>query len=465
MVEEVAGLVALNALIWAAGMALLELGSIDALRRRVFLAYVIGFAWLGVVGSLLLVMRRPLNRWEIICVALAPAAAALVARRGSRPRGAVQVLNPWWVAVPGVVMALTTLVRSTAQPLGGWDAWSFWTPKAESIVYFDGLSGPFFRSGVANPDYPLLIPALESSAFRFMGQMDTTLVHVQFALLALAFIGALADVLAGWADPRRLSVVLVLVAAAPAVYTQTLDAYADVPIAIFTSVGALLLWQSFETRDRRRAGLGLLLLAAAMATKVEGLVFTAAVVASFAWAYRKSARDVRWLLAGALVAGVTAVVPWRLWLLSHDIAGAYRFSIENLIEHPDRYGAALATLVGDLASPARWLLLPLVVVVATGLGFVDDARRRAAGVVAGASALSILGLGLVYWGTSYPFEWHLETSAGRVVTTPLLLAASFSAALMSSAERSDARARASASTRRLGEQVRSPAPAAVTRVT
>jgi 4-amino-4-deoxy-L-arabinose transferase-like glycosyltransferase len=284
------------------------------------------------------------------------------------------------------------------------------------------------RSGVANADYPAVMPALESAAFRFMGQFDTTLVHVQFALLFVGFVAALGELLRRWAEPQKLAVVLVVIAAAPAMYSQSTDAYADAPLAIFASLGALLLWSG--VRQRRAAlVLAAVLLAAAMGTKTEGLVFAFAIGLGLLCV----ARQARLEIVGVLVAAAAvSVLPWRLWLRANHVHGMYGFHPDYLIDRAGRSARALVSLGHDFASPVHWLFLPVLVLVAIVVGLAGERRSEATFVVA-MLAISIVALDVTYWGSSYPFAWYLHTSAGRVVTTPLLIAATFTPLLVSSA--------------------------------
>ena len=78
------------------------------------------------------------------------------------------------------------------------DTWGFWLPRAKSLVLFDGLdTGLAGFTSFAHPEYPPLVPAMDAVAFRFMDVLDPTLLPFQEWVLAIAFIGALAGLLAG----------------------------------------------------------------------------------------------------------------------------------------------------------------------------------------------------------------------------------------------------------------------------
>ncbi len=438
MAEEILGLLLLNGLFWVAGAGLLLLTGWlgpGELPRWPGLAYVAGVAWAGVAGELMLVCGLSFDRTELVAVALTPGAILLLLshRRQLAPGPRLLHAGAHLIAVPAILIAGLGLARSTRLPMSAWDAWSFWTPKAESIVDFHGLSSAFIGSGVSNPDYPLLVPALESSAFRFMGTFDTTLVHVQFSLLFIAFIGAAVElfgVLLGPGERRReQAVILALIAAAPAMYVQSTDAYADAPLAIMVSLGALVLWRGVVLDARESLPLAALLFAAAMATKVEGMVFVAAVGAALALVCRGRPGTGRRILAVVGAAAAVSVVPWRLWLILNHLHGAYGLRVGYLVSRPERFAHALAALAGSLVSPANWLLLPLVVIAALSIGF-SGGRRPEALFVLATVLISIAALDLTYWLSADPIGWYLATTTNRVVTAPLLVAVTFTPLLL-----------------------------------
>src|SRR5262249_52379892 len=282
MGKELLGLAVLNVLLLVAGSGVLvsvRWCSPAAVHRFRGIAYVTGVAYAGVAGSLLLALGLAFTRIEFLLAVLAPWAVWAVRDRvqgGSAPR--IPTPRYTWFGLSAIAVAAVTVVRSAWQPLTAWAAWAFWTPKAESIVYFGGLSKTFFHSGIANPDYPPLIPALESLAFRFMGSFDTTLVHVQFSLLLFGFVVALTELVGMRPAPRTGSIFIILIATAPTLILQTVDAYADVPIAIFASLGAVMLWSATFERVAGARVLAAVFLAAVLATKIEGMLFAAAML-------------------------------------------------------------------------------------------------------------------------------------------------------------------------------------------
>ncbi len=143
-----------------------------------------------------------------------------------------------------VVVYLEALFRSARlSSLSAWDAWAFWVPKAKAIYFFGGLDEQFFRE-LANPSYPPLVPALEASAFHFMGSADVVTLNVQFWFFACGFAAAVAGLLAPRVSPYVLWPCIILVLVTPRVVGRNLDPQADFLLDYFFALAALLvaLW-------------------------------------------------------------------------------------------------------------------------------------------------------------------------------------------------------------------------------
>ena len=190
------------------------------------------FATIVLTGAALalaaVALRRPLARWRPELPDTRAQGVALVALAGAAL----------------VVVYLEAFFRSARlSSLSAWDAWAFWVPKAKAIYFFGGLDEQFFRE-LANPSYPPLVPALEASAFHFMGSADVVTLHVQFWFFACGFAAAIAGLLAPRVSPYVLWPCIVLVLVTPRVFGRNLDPQADFLLDYFFALAALLvaLW-------------------------------------------------------------------------------------------------------------------------------------------------------------------------------------------------------------------------------
>ena len=123
------------------------------------------------------------------------------------------------------------------------DGWAFWTAKAKAIYFFGGLDEHLFRT-LPGATYPILLPTMHAIAFRFMGSADTVSLHLQYWLLMVGFVGAVAGLLR-----PRLPLVLIwpfllVMLVMPEFGARALQPQADVVLDYFFagSTLALALW-------------------------------------------------------------------------------------------------------------------------------------------------------------------------------------------------------------------------------
>jgi hypothetical protein len=324
-VHAVAGLIALNAAFLGCGYGLLRMLG----RRLAFadagLAFCAGVAALVGACSLLAVAGYVPGVPVACGLAVVGAAPALLAIRRSMfrlPRGGavawlrLDIVSTAVVAAAACTYAVATLVVSSVKFLDEWDAWSMWTLKAKGLVVFGSLSTADF-AGSAHPDYPIFVPMLQSLTFRFMGSFDTKLVHVEHALLAIAFAGAATRLLSGRLPRPALVAIGLVLLAAPGVARNVPDALADVPVAVFVALAGLTL-ALWLTYDAPTLGLFVLFAAAAAWTMDEGLASVAAIcVAALPLAARSPTKRRLGRFAAAVGGVALLYLPWHFWKAAH----------------------------------------------------------------------------------------------------------------------------------------------------
>jgi 4-amino-4-deoxy-L-arabinose transferase-like glycosyltransferase len=446
MTVDLLALLAANACFLAAGLGITRatgwwLAPEEALGA-VGVSYVVGVAAVGVVSCLLLIAGTALTLVQVLVLAAALAALGLVRGRGAagtRPRHASPIGRV--LLVPGVVVAVVLAALAVDfwyQPLWKYDAWTFWTPKARALVELDGLDPDWFTAAdLLNPDYPMLVPALEAILFRFAGvapevlDYQSWLLVAGFALAVLELVRrrGVPLVLSGWTIAMAIT--------APSLGIQAATAEADVPLAVFVAcaAGFGLVW----LEERRLGALVLVgvLLAAAFASKVEGTIFAVALLlplAALAW--RSSRRDGLLAVAAGVAAFAVTLLPWRLWLAAHDVENQATLGrvtdLGLLRDEAERVPEAAGTMVWELVDPRSWLLVVPMALVAAVLAL-RAGRLRGALLLASSLTLAVLGLVLAYWTSPLELDFHLLTSSSRVVTAPVLLAAALTPFLLADA--------------------------------
>ena len=369
---------------------------------------------------------------------------ALRAPRPSLPAVAIELaFAPLYAALAYGIVRL-----AAATPLDTWDGWAIWAPKAHALYAEGDVWGPVFREptyAMQHQEYPVLLPSVDALAADAIGRFDANLVDIGQAMILLSF------GLAAWAL-LRLVVAPPLAAAIGFALTGStslianVDAnYADTAVASFTAIGVLSLLLWLVRGPSTMLVLSALFLTTAALTKSEGLLFAVAAIVSAAVLARGFGRSLT--AVGSFAAAVLALpIAWAI-VDRLNGPGAKNVDVAILV-HPSRFAAAsdrIPTAASRLVEEIGqgWSLQ--LALVGLGIGAACLTREWWPALFVGVwGLLGLAALVTVYFLGTAPIDWHLGTSADRVVFSIVLAGATASPALVGLAwERIDeARARA-----------------------
>jgi hypothetical protein len=425
------------------GIALLiGLGLIRTQRDAVRLgglALLTGWAATGIGSSLGLVAGLAMTVPQTVALWVALSSAALVLARAvptaahrpvrSEPSRGGRLLALGGAGLLGVYLVLLGWRSAVPSGLLHADVWNFWLPKAKTIFYFGGLdTGVGGFTSQTSPDYPPLLPALEATAFRFVGSPETLALPLAHWVVAVAFFAALAGALAGRIRPAVLWPSLAMLVLMPMLGRLIGSSLADEPLAMLFALAGVCTALWLEERDWRLGVVGGLFLAAAALTKNEGLMLSVILVMMLTLAARP--RRARMMAAALAVAPLLAFVVWKGWLERHGVPGNYAYDFGDLLRPGylagrfERFEYGAGQLLEQLLSPSKWLLtVPASLALAAVL-----ARRRPAltTLVFGTTVLAFLGYATIYWISSVELHFYVDNNVERVVApTAVLLGALF----------------------------------------
>ena len=319
------------------------------------------------------------------------------------------------------------LIASFRSPLGDWDAWAIWNLRARFL-----LSPESWRHGFSpeiawsHPDYPLLLPSSVARGYCWSGEPT----WAAPALLTLMFLLA-GPALAALVVYRLRGTVAALVTGVLslgiAYWSLAFYQYADLPLAcFFLAVNALLLLARWHPGSDWMWPLAGLLAGALVWTKNEGWVMLAALVVSellaACWtprALRPAPRQVACFGLGLLPL-LAVTIGFKLALApANDLSASAQWA--HLLD-PARLaliGKHLGTLLVT-PGPFHLPLIPLLGGYLMLQGTASPATARPAlGALALRMGLVLAAYGAVYLVTPYSLQWHLETSAQRLLTQVL----------------------------------------------
>jgi hypothetical protein len=315
-------------------------------------------------------------------------------------------------------------------PMEAYDAVSNWGLKAKAIFLAGRIPESFLRNSnyeVFHPDYPLLVPLLESYVYRCLGDLREASAKVVFPLYLVGCVAIVMATLRRTGQTRRSCLLFAfLLVSVPYFLEQATNGYADLVVSFYVGAGSLYLylWQVKGT------GLFLILSAlltsCAALTKNEGLV---SVGIHLVWLavvlLSRSGIALRTRLASLGIYFcilATVLMPWYLFktslglrndVINSEVAAGLKLNSFS------RVGPILYHLQTQVFGPKNWNLVWILLCAAIGLRHRSLLRSPAMFVLC-AMSLTLVAYMSVYLITPYtipPFDvtWHLRTSASRLL--------------------------------------------------
>ena len=362
----------------------------------------LGFVFLGwgaMVGGLLGGVLPGAAVTLVAAWLVGPRLRARIPRGDERP----------WIAVAVVTgIGAVLLVMSFWRPVPAWDAWAIWSMDGKALAQYDSFENPaFLEPEYSRRFYPPLLPAWQAASYQISGDYTRSFpTQVQMAWLWTA--GALALLGLGRRLRSPFGIVLLAWALSPVVLLQVMRGLADVPSALFLVAGAALLYAS------REEGTGILpgaiLLGGAAATKGEGTVFAAFVLAAlFVWDRER----LKAMAAGAVAFAV--LLPWLVFATVNGLSGyLFRDRVDETVL--GRVPKIAGFFAGEIFDPAAWgVLVPAILII--------FAVSRPRAVMMTAAIGGLAAIFFVYMYTPFRIEWLLPRSAHRVLIAPVGLLA------------------------------------------
>jgi hypothetical protein len=443
------GLFGLDAIYLAVGYGLLYgLGLVRPRARDlglVGLAFLAGWALMGVLLSLALMVGIPLSvATVVVCAALVITGCVVAARLRAAPVSPVapRAWNAPAFAAAAIAAAVIVIVAAAAIITAFTSLWNpdfdlltAWLPRARIVYSLHGLA-PSQWSTFLDPWYPPLVPVQFGTTFVFVGGFHPSLLPIQQAILGVAFVVAALGLLDRVA-PRWISFPsFALLITTPWFWWRMQSLLPDATLSYLLAAAAVVtliwLWEP----HRVWLVLGVVFLAAATLTKLEGSVF-AGLLALVAIAAAFALRRRRGLPALLFLIGPAMTIPWRLYLDTHGVSATNPDLNQPSLLNPsflvNRSGDFAHAMYLILRSPWRSYYRTTEAILVVGLVVVLLVARRIP--VLAIAAIGWLGLVVLALATTYATS-ALDTTAyfavsgsrvgGNVVVsaaalTPLLL--------------------------------------------
>lgn len=327
------------------------------------------------------------------------------------------------VLVSALTIIMMLLLRD---PHGAWDGWAIWNMRARFLFRGGAHWADAFSHHLAwsHIDYPLLLPASIARVWYYVGK-DSVFVPGAIAILfTLATITLLSSTLLMLRGSSQACLAILALLGTDYFLRHAAYLYADTPLSFFMLATTILFFLHGHSTEKRTT---LLFLAGIMAgfaawTKNEGLLFVF-VVASVHLAChirRRSWRQCLFantsLLLGLLpTLGVVAYFKFHIASENELISALSSQSIADRMTDPSRYVLVARFFGRQIVSYGRGLVL---VLVTYGIFMGTTRNRRHDGMMK--MFIIVLSLMLcsylaVYILTPHDLQWHLNTSAKRLL--------------------------------------------------
>ncbi|HBG46700.1 MAG TPA: hypothetical protein DDW94_06875 [Deltaproteobacteria bacterium] len=340
-----------------------------------------------------------------------------------------------------IVQSAYSFVYALSVPLSGWDAWFIWFMKARVFYLDQGVTGQFLvdPNYQQHQDYPVMLPLAISLVYSAAGSVKEVFGKLLYPLQFLSLISVIYYATAKEAGRRTgllfaalLSIVPVIMIHAGGIplkigqlYAGDFVGYSDFALSIVFLAASVFFYLYAQEGGKATLALSALFLGIGAWTKNEGLTFAIFSTLLF-FVYRFKKGGMGFVRESLVFVPVIAlfVLPWLFYRVSLGVGSEYvgNLSFSTVIDNLWKLGVIFKTLGRmlflnvELYNFCWWAY---VLSVAANWRWVFSRGLVALNLLL---ALQLSTYIFIYIISPAPIDWHLATSADRLLLHLLPLA-------------------------------------------
>jgi hypothetical protein len=329
-----------------------------------------------------------------------------------------------------LVFQLGFVIKLTIGQTLFWDGLLNWEIKARyAFVNGGALPLDYFSDptrGYSHPDYPLLMPLVETWVYLWIGRADQGIVKLILPFYYLAALGFLyiGGSRGGEGRWQRFLPALLLFFVPLALNRDgsASSGYPDFPMGVLYLASVLYLLEYLETKGRGALRLFACIGACICWTKSEGSILFLCLALVFGVNLLRR-MEIKAFLIGILP-GIFVVVAWRIFLknVGAEIArDFYSFSLLRLWDNLGRSETIVIETLKELANWSHWGPLWLGVILTLPLFWAKRGQRQPLSLLF-ALILPMAAYPCVYYFTTWPVKLLMQGSLSRLLIHLTLVA-------------------------------------------
>lgn len=316
------------------------------------------------------------------------------------------------------------VLKALALPLEAPDAVAIYAIKAKAFYLKGGIDLEILKNSIfkeSHQDYPLLLPFAECWMYKVMGSFNDLLVKIIFPGYFLSTLVIFYNVLKRFVKRRGSLLFTFMLSSVPQFANFGTNGYADILIASYYTASFLYLFLWMKEKKMPYLILSSLMSFSAAWTKNEGwMLLVVNLIILIMFLMREKAKLAKMVLSISIYISPTLLLmsPW-LFLktslgLENDLITRDALMPMKIIKNIGRVWPILYEYQKHVLGPKRWniawLLVVVVFIIKFKSIFKEDRLYITSSIIFG-----ILGYTFIYIITFQHLNWHLSTSASRLI--------------------------------------------------